>query len=107
MNKRVFPIAMLALLAVACEPEQAQPTPTEVAIEATAAPSGLSLDVAGETAALEYLCPQGPLASRKVEPGAEGDFNGNGVICDLYAQRSPSRAGAVISMDDVPALPAH
>jgi hypothetical protein len=104
MNKRAFPIALLAQLAVACEPEQARPTPTEVAIEASAAPS---LEVAGETAPVDYLCPQGPLASRKVEPGAEGDFNGNGVICDLYAQRSPSRAGAVISMDDVPTLPAR
>ena len=107
MKNRLYPIALsLSILAAACDQEQPQQTPTEPVN--AAAPAAPSLSVAGDSAAaVEFICPQGPLAARKVEAGAEGDFNGNGVICDLYSQRVPSRAGAVISMDDVRTLPAH
>ena len=106
MSKRFFPIVLsLSILAAACDEEQPKQTPTEpMAAVVVMAPS---LSVSADSAEVKYLCPQGPRAARRVEAGAEGDFNGNGVICDLYAQRMPSGAGAVLSMDDVPQLPAR
>jgi len=106
MSKRVLPIVLfLSILAAACDEAQPKQSPTEPTSAAVV--EAPSLSVSADAAEVKYICPQGPRAARQVEAGAEGDFNGNGVVCDLYAQRTPSGMGAVLSMDDVPQLPAR
>ena len=105
MKKCIHPVVLSLCILAACDEEQPRQTPTEPA--QAVAPAAPSWSVAADSAEATYVCPQGPRAARPVEAGAEGDFNGNGVICDLFAERAPARAGAVLSMDDIRQLPAR
>lgn len=97
-KRYLLPIVLLALGACTEQARRTGAAPTGV-------PNGRPRLQVTVPAGMSLRCPPRPtVTARSVEPGAELDVNGNGIVCDerLVAPGLVHADGRVITSDDVP-----